>query len=51
MTSTSLETLRRRFVARDRARPPAVWFGLDKVSEAALLDRLPRWWIDLLASV
>lgn len=28
-----------------------VWFGLDKVIEAALLDRVPQWWIDLLASV
>ncbi|WP_291982064.1 cytochrome c biogenesis CcdA family protein [Luteitalea sp.] len=28
-----------------------VWFGLDKVIEAALLDRLPQWWVDLLARV
>lgn len=28
-----------------------VWFGFDKILEAALLDGLPQWWIDLLASV
>lgn len=28
-----------------------VFFGLDRVVEAATLNRLPQWWIDLLASV
>lgn len=28
-----------------------VFWGLDKVVEAAVLSRLPQWWIDLLASV
>jgi cytochrome c-type biogenesis protein len=28
-----------------------VWFDLDKRLEAALLERLPQWWIDVLARV
>jgi len=29
----------------------AVFAGLDKVVEAAILDRLPQWWINLIAGV
>lgn len=28
-----------------------VFFGLDRLVEAAVLARLPQWWIDLLASI
>jgi len=29
----------------------AVFAGVDKVVEAAILDRLPQWWINLIAGV
>jgi hypothetical protein len=29
----------------------AVFAGLDKVLEAAILDHLPQWWINLIAGV
>jgi cytochrome c-type biogenesis protein len=28
-----------------------VWIGLDKAVEAAVLARLPDWWVDMLAKI